>query len=82
MLKEKRTLQMKLLFSHEHYSYKTNTLPKISACPPFYRHPYIDYPIFLQENLQTLPFSDLSKLSTLSLKKGNSHYVDMFRKLS
>ena len=74
---------MKHLLSKVRYSYKINTLPtKSSAYLPFYRRPYMDYPQFLQENLETLPFSDLSKISTFPTKKVNLHYVDIFDQLS
>ena len=66
---------MKDLLSKEHYSYKILS----RACPPssIDSSPYMDYPPFLQENLDP-PFYDFSKIPTLNPplinKGGSSHY--------
>ena len=62
---------MKGLLSKEHYCCKIHTLLRKSiAYPFFYRQPtYMDYPPFLQENLDP-PFYDFSKIPTQSINKG------------
>ena len=65
---KKWTLQMKDLLSKEHYSYKIHYQRNALLTPPFYRRPLYGLPQVLQENLETLPSSSLSKISTLPMK--------------
>ena len=70
---------MKGLLSKEHYCCKIHTLLRKSiAYPFFYRQPtYMDYPPFLQENLDP-PFYGFSKIPTpLKIRESGSQYVNV-----
>ena len=72
---------MKHLMSKKHYSYITNEKQCLPPSP-FYRHPYMNYPQFLQKKSWDPPLLWFIKNLSSPYKKGNLHYVDMFDELS
>ena len=67
---------MKDLLSKEHYSYKIHTLLMESrAYRPFYREPpYMNYPPFLQESLDSPSMTFQKSQPPLQIRRGSSHY--------